>query len=281
MWMLLVLFYGVSKGFREIVKKKSLYKNSVIEVLFYYTLISFIMILPDVTNAGGITLVQMGAIALKSFVIFAAWIFSFRAIEHLPISLYVVLDLSRVLFATLLGIVVLGEVMTRMQTVGLVFVLIGLILLKFRKPAANTTDKKETIYIIMALLSCILNAVSGLMDKLLMKEVTSSQLQFWYMLFLVFYYGIYILVTRTRICWRSLVRNYWIYVLSILFVLADRALFMANGMNESKITIMTLIKQSGCVVTIVAGKFIFHEKNTAYKMLCAAVIVVGIVIAVM
>ena len=44
---------------------------------------------------------------------------------------------------------------------------------------------------------------------------------------------------------------------------------------------MTLIKQSGCIVTILAGKFIFHEKNTAYKFVCAAVIIAGIVIGVM
>lgn len=36
-WMLLVLFYGVLKGIREIVKKMALKKNGVIEILFFYT----------------------------------------------------------------------------------------------------------------------------------------------------------------------------------------------------------------------------------------------------
>lgn len=44
---------------------------------------------------------------------------------------------------------------------------------------------------------------------------------------------------------------------------------------------MTLLKQSGCIVTILAGKFIFKEKNIGYKLFCAAVIVAGIVIGVM
>jgi len=65
-----------------------------------------------------------------------------------------------------------------------------------------------------------------------------------------------------------------------MFVIADRALFIANGMEDSKVTIMTLIKQSSAVVTILSGKFIFHEKNVGYKMFCAAIIVCGIVIAV-
>jgi len=34
-------------------------------------------------------------------------------------------------------------------------------------------------------------------------------------------------------------------------------------------------------VTILAGKFIFKEKKAGYKLFCAAVIVIGIVIGVM
>lgn len=281
MWILLVLFYGVAKGVREIVKKKSIEKNSVIEVLVFYTFISFVMVLPDAPNAGGITLEQGFWIAFKSFVIFVAWICSFRAIKHLPISFYGILDLSRVLFATLLGVFVLKETMGLFQSVGLVLVLLGLLLLKARKKSSVQEEKIGTKYVILAFTSCILNAVSGLMDKILMKEVTSSQLQFWYMLFLVGYYLLYVLFTRTKLRVKSLLKNYWIYILSLLFVLADRALFVANADSASKVTIMTLIKQSGCVVTILAGKFIFKEKNIGYKLLCAGIIVSGIVIAVL
>ena len=71
MWMALVLFYGLAKGFREVIKKKSLEKNTIIEVLFFYTLISFLMVTPDVENAWGITWEQCGFTALKSLIISA------------------------------------------------------------------------------------------------------------------------------------------------------------------------------------------------------------------
>ena len=51
--------------------------------------------------------------------------------------------------------------------------------------------------------------------------------------------------------------------------------------SHTPVAIMTLLKQSGCVVTILAGRFIFKEKNTGYKLFCATVIVLGIVIGVM
>lgn len=282
MWMALVLFYGLAKGFREVIKKKSLEKNTIIEVLFFYTLISFLMVTPDVENAWGITWEQCGFTALKSLVIFMAWLFSFKAIQQLPISYYGILDLSRVLFATLLGVLILGEVMSYYQIAGLAMVMLGLLLLRFRGNSHRETDQErvEGKYVVMAFASSILNAVSGFMDKILMREMNSSQLQFWYMLFLVIFYTIYILVTRTRIRFGKLIRNYWIYALSLLFVLADRALFIANGMESSRITVMTLIKQSGCIVTILAGRVLYKEKNIAYKSFCAAVIIAGIVIAV-
>ena len=280
-WMLLVLFYGVMKGTREVIKKKALKKSTVMEVLFFYTLLAFLFVIPQAKDAGGLKTQQYFYIAMKSFIIFLAWICSFKAINRMPISLYGVLDLSRVLFATFFGVVVLKETLSIPGIIGLVFVSVGLLMLKF-KPGSKQKRVEEIrpVYILFAFSSCMLNAVSGLMDKLLMKNMNSAQLQFWYMLFLLLYYTIYIVVTHTKIS-KDVWKNGWIWLLSIIFVAADKALFIANGMEQSRITVMTLLKQSGCIVTILAGKFIFKEKNIGYKLFCAAVIVIGIVIGVM
>lgn len=295
LWIWLVLLYGVIKGVREIVKKKSMEKNSILEVLFVYTLLSFLMVVPGVPKAGGVELPTMGMIALKSFVIFVAWIFSFKAIKKMPISLYGLLDLSRVIFSTLMGVIFLGEAMTFWQTVGLVLVCAGLLLYRYRTTEhrgtgtgnagdngqkEDTTERVEVKIVCFALLSCLLNGVSGTMDKVLMQTVSSTQLQFWYMLFLVLFYLLYIVVTKTKIKLWSAFRNYWIWILSIIFVIGDKALFIANQSPDSKVTIMTLLKQVGCIVTILAGKSVFKEKNIGYKLFCAGVIITGIVLSV-
>jgi len=278
MWIWLVLLYGILKGAREICKKKALELNTAMEVLFIYTLLSFLMVVPDIKNAMGMDNHFYGLVAIKSFVIFLAWMFSFTAIKKLPISLYGVLDLSRVLFATLSGTLILGEVMSGFHVAGLILVCTGLLMLKWKKNPDNETEKTEPKFIIMALLSCLLNAVSGFMDKILMKDINSSQLQFWYMLFLVIMYLIYILIRHIPIDFKSAVKNKWIWILSIMFMIGDRALFIANASPDSQISIMTLLKQAGCIVTILAGRYIFKEKNTTHKLKCAAVIILGIVL---
>lgn len=305
-WIWLVLLYGIIKGTREIVKKKALGRNSAIEVLFMYTVLAFILVLPDAKNAMGLEAKYYFYISVKSFAIFLAWMFSFKAISKMPISLYGVLDLSRVLFATLLGVIVLQEKLGIWQVLGLILVSSGLLLLKYRPKSSGSRqsdskgqdgkesdeqgreqtnmqekDRVETKLVIMAFASCLLNAVSGLLDKLLMKDINSSQLQFWYLLFLALMYLIFIIVSKTPVHMRSTLKNYWIWILSILIVVADRSLFLANGMEGSRVTVMTLLKQSGSVVAILGGRFIFHEKNTGHKLVCAAIIIAGIVMGVL
>lgn len=286
MWIWLVLLYGVLKGIREIVKKKALGQNSTIEVLFMYTFLSFAMVLPTAKQAMGVEPRFYFYIAMKSFFIFLAWMCSFRAIKRMPISLYGVLDLSRVLFATLLGVIVLQEVLGFPQMIGLLLVSAGLLFLKYkpkslREAGTLAGETVEAKFVVMAFLSCLLNALSGLLDKLLMRDITSSQLQFWYLLFLTLFYLAFMLISRMPVNWKRAVCNKWVWLLSLLIVIADRALFVANGMEGSKVTVMTLLKQAGCVVTILAGRFLFQEKNTGHKLVCAAVIIGGIVIGVM
>ena len=326
-WMLLVLVYGLLKGAREIAKKKAMEKNTVMEVLVIYTLLSFVFVIPQAPQAGGLEPIYYLWIAIKSFSIFLAWICSFRSLKKLPVSVYGVLDLSRILFATSLGVLVLGETIATFQGIGLVFVCCGLVLLKFKpaflkkifhvdespitltpdespfsnensgeNPSCSTNtleklstctqnntlikqDKSVNFYIFLAFLSCMLNAVSGFLDKVLMKDISSSQLQFWYMLFLIAYYLIYVLIFRVKIS-PTVFKNGWVWLLAIMFVIGDKALFIANGNPASKITIMTLIKQAGCLVTILGGKFVFKEKNTGYRMFCACIIIFGIVMGV-
>ncbi len=291
MWIYLVLLYGILKGTREVVKKKSMEKSTMMEVLLMYTILSFLIVVPTAPKAIGVQPLIMVWIALKALAVFTAWILGFMAIRKMPVSMYGILDLSRVLFSTILGLTVLSEEMGRFQIIGLSLVCIGLLMLKlkFRKKGSeagelsntDSVEKVAPLMVLFALGSCLLNAVSGTMDKILMRYVNSTQLQFWFMLFLVLFYALYCLVRKEKIRVKSCLKNYWIWILAILFVVGDKALFVANQNPDSKVTIMTLLKQSGCIVTIFAGKIVFKEKNIVHKLICAFVIIAGIVIAVL
>ncbi|MBO7336649.1 MAG: DMT family transporter [Lachnospiraceae bacterium] len=295
MWIVLVLIYGILKGVRDIAKKKALTKNGVTEVLFVYTLLAFAFVLPEIPRAGGVPLNIMLMVAFKSFIIFIAFLCSFHAIEKMPVSLYGVLDLSRMIFAMVLGVTVLKESLGLFQILGMLLVMAGLMLLRFKpdRIGGNAAEKAEpqgnarktlftagSITVILAFVSTFLNAVSGMLDKMIMStgKISDGQLQFWYMLFMVVYYGLYVIFTKTKIT-AGVWKNPYVWLIAILFIIADRCLFIANGDPASKVTVMTLLKQVCCVVTIIGGRIVFKEKNIGYKLFCAAVVISGIVLA--
>ncbi len=280
LWILFVALFGLFKGIREPIKKKALEKDSLLGVLFIYTLIGFIMVLPTAHDVLKITPWVFFLICIKSFSIFSAWMSAFISVRKMPVSLYGVIDMSRVLFSTCLGILFLGEKITPKGSIGLITVLLGLFLVNRKK---NRKDEDVDLkYIWLTVLSCFLNAISGTLDKYIMSgyEITSAQLQFWFMLLLTLFYGIFILIRREKINLRSCLKNPYIYALSILLVAGDKMLFIANSYPDSKVTVMTLIKQCSVLVTVIAGKLIYKEKNTVYKLICAIVILGGILIAV-
>lgn len=326
-WVGLVTLYGILKGVREILKKKALGRNTVMEVLLMYTFLSFLILLPTAPKAGGLRAPEYAAVFAKSFIIFVAWLCSFHALSCMPVSLYGILDMSRVVFSTLLGIIVIHEKMDLPGLIGFVLVCAGLYALRGLKnreaeddttavvqenataPDIKQASPEEPVtaaeaeaaekpvltreqrfwnrltsvtagVVILAFLSSFLNAVSGTMDKVLMKGMNESQMQFWYMLFLVLLYLAYILLTGTKIRLKGMFTNKYVWMLSVAFIIADRALFIANRDPASRVTVMTLLKQSGVICTIIGGRLFFREKHIKYKLCCAFVVIAGIVIAV-
>lgn len=277
-WIFLVLMYGILKGIRDVIKKKALEKSTVMEVLFFYTIIGFIMVSPTAKEAITLDITYVAIILIKSALVFTAWILGFKSLQKLPVSFYGVMDLSGVLFSSIMGICFLNEVFKINQYFGLGIVMLGLFLVNYNK--GNKSEIKAK-YALMALISCILNAISGVMDKILMQNITSSQLQFWFMAIMVVLYFVYILITREKVNWKCIKNNVWIIVMSVLFVIGDKALFIANSIPDSKVSVMTILKQSACFVAIVGGRLIFKEKNIAFRLLCAVVIIIGIYISVL
>ncbi len=278
LWIIFIFIYSFLKGSREGMKKAALRKSSSSEILFFYTLIGFILTIPFSKDAFSLEPIYIFYVFLKSAVVCTAWIFAFIAIDKMSVSLYGITDLSRMVFSTLLGVIVLGESFTVQKAIGVILVIAGLMLANLKKTSSGT--KEITLPVLIAvLLNCFLNAVSGTMDKVLMKYMLSSQLQFWFMLFTTVIYGAILLVRREKISIKTLKTNYWVPLMSISLIIGDRLLFEANKSPLSEVTVMTVIKQSSVIVTVLTAWLVFKEKHILYKMMCTLIVLSGIFIA--
>lgn len=279
-WIVYVLFYGILKGVREPIKKTVLKNVGVLTTLFVYTFVGFLMTLPTAEGVFALSARVFSLVVLKSVMIFVAWIMAFKALKKVPVSIYGICDMSRVIFSTLLGVAFLHESLTVKSVISLVLVVIGLYFANAKKSVCDEGYKIKYVWIIIA--ECFLNAISGTLDKYIMStgEITSSALQFWFMLLLSAFYLAYILVKREKLEIKNALTNPWIYLLSFSLILGDRLLFKANADPMSRVTVMTVIKQSSAVVTIILGKLLYNEKNILKKLICALIIITGIVVAV-
>ncbi len=273
-WIIFVIIYSLAKGMREGMKKAALRKSSSEEILFFYTLFGLILVLPFSAHALSTAPIYIFYSFLKAAVCCAAWACAIYSIKNMSVSLYGIMDLSRMVFSTLLGVFVLGESFTAPKAVGTALVILGLLLANLKKSAAARGITLVTL--LAVLVNCFLNAVSGTMDKVLMKDMDASQLQFWFMLFMTLIYGAVLLIKRQKISLRAAVSNYWIPLMSLSLVVGDRLLFEANASPHSEVTLMTVIKQSLVVVTVLTGWLVFKEKNIIYKLICACIVLAGI-----
>jgi len=276
LWIYLVVIYAFLKGGRECMKKAALKKSSPNEILFFYTFIGFLLTLPYTKTALSLDEIYIFYIFIKSTVCCIAFLFSMLALKQMSVSLYSVMDLGRVVFSTALGVIVIGESLTIPKVVGALFVIVGLILVNLKKHSSANQTTFFTLFAV--LMNCLFNAISGTLDKILMRDIAPDQLQFWFMLFMTIIYGVILLVRREKISVKTLKTNYWIPIMSVSLVFGDLLLFKANAAPQSQVTLMTLIKQSSVVVSVLSAWLIFKERNILYKLFCSLIVVTGILI---
>ena len=278
LWIFFVVIYSLLKGSREGMKKAALKKSSSNEIMFFYTLIGLVLTFPSSKTAFDLEPIYIFYSFLKAAVVCTAWIFAFAALKNMSVSLYGIMDLSRMIFSTILGVFVLGESFTVPKAIGVALVIAGLMLANLKKSVAS---KGMTLPVLTAaLLNCFFNAVSATMDKVLMQHMEASQLQFWFMLFMTLIYGAVLLIRKERVSAKHLKSNYWIPLMSLSLIVGDRLLFEANSNPASEVTLMTVIKQSSVIVTVLTGWLVFKEEHILYKMMCTLFVLFGIFVAV-
>lgn len=276
-WIFLGLIYGIISGIYFLFQKQAMKISHSIEVFVSYVTISFILVFLNFPDLLSIEPKYLLLISLKSLVMLISFILSFKAMSKLSVSLYGVINMSRILFTTLLGIIILNETIGKYKIIGMILICLGLLLVNSYKEEDKKSDKK---YILILFIGCIFASFGGLLDKIISLNVNPSDFQWCFLLFLFLYSWLYVLVRKIKINFKKTFKNSWIYLYSIMVVVADRILFSANSIPESEISIISLLKQISIVIMILGGGIIFKEKNLKYKLICSLVILMGLLVIV-
>lgn len=290
MWLILAFISASLLGLYDVVKKISLDHNAVIPVLFLNVFFCCILFLPVIilswffpqTIQGTlfwlppIHAAAHGLLFLKALIVLASWIFAYFSLKHLPITIASPIKATQPILTLLGAMLIFGERLNFYQWTGVLIAIVSFYLLSWsgKKEGISFAHNKWIYFMVLAVVT---GSLSGLYDKFLMTRLDRMNVQVWYNFYQLFVMGIILLAlwypkrhTTTKFQWKNSIP-----LISLLLVLADFAYFYALSYEDSMISIVSLVRRSGVVVSFVAGAFWFKEKNLKMKFIDLLLVLVG------
>ena len=291
MWLLLAFCSAALLGFYDVFKKKSLSNNAVLPVLALNTLFSSIIFIPFillshfapqmlqdsifyVPDSGGWEVHKF--ILLKSFIVLSSWAFGYFGMKHLPLTIVGPINATRPVMTLVGAILIFGERLNLYQWIGVFMAVISFFMLS-RSGKKEGIDFKHDRWIWFVVLAAVLGAVSGLYDKYLMGRFNNMQVQAWYNIYQLFMMGGVLMFlwwpkrkTSTPFRW-----DWCIILISVFLSAADFVYFYALSMEDSMISIVSMVRRGSVVVSFLFGAMMFHEKNLRSKAIDLLLVLIG------
>lgn len=290
MWLFLAFLSAALLGFYDVFKKKSLQGNAVIPVLFLNTFFSSLIFLPFImlsvykpgTFDGTIFFVPSAGwevhrfIILKSVIVLSSWIFGYFGIKHLPITIVGPIHAARPVMVLAGAMLIFGERLNLYQWIGVLLAIISFFMLS-KSGKEEGIDFRHDKWIFFVVLASALGAVSGLYDKFLMEHFDRMVVQSWYNVYQLFMMGaVMMLLWYPRRKVTTPFRWDWCIVLiSIFLSAADFVYFYALSLEDSMISIVSMIRRGSVIISFIFGAMFFHEKNLKSKAIDLLLVLIG------
>jgi transporter family protein len=290
MWLALAFVSAFFLGCYDICKKKSVHENAVIPVLFLNTffcaaLLSPLVLIsvfsPDILfgtigYVPSVSLKTHGYIFIKSVIVLTSWIFGYFAIKHLPLTITGPINATRPVMTLVGALLIFGERLNLYQWVGVIITIISFFLLSLSGKKEGISFHKNK-WIFFMILASITGAVSGLYDKFLMRQFSSTAVQFWFnsyqcllMLAVMIILWYPKRATTTPFKWK------WsILLVSVFLTIADFVYFYALTDPDALISVVSMVRRSSVLVSFAGGVIFFHEKNLKGKAIDLVLIIVA------
>lgn len=285
MWILFAFVSATLLGFYDVFKKQSLKDNAVLTVLLLNCLFSSIIFLPMIWYApfGGWEVQKY--IVLKAFIVLGSWICGYYAMKHLPITIVGPVNASRPMLVLLGAIFVFGEKLNLFQWAGVLLAISSFLLLK-RGGKREGIDFFRNRWSLCLIAAALLGAFSGLYDKYLLSPVSEGGLAL-NRLTVQSYFNYYQLVIMFVVIWlerkggkqsSSFQWRWTIPFISLFICAADLAYFYSLSLDDSMISVVSMVRRGSVIISFLMGAFFFHERNLKSKAVDLVLVLLGLLL---
>jgi len=295
MWICLGIVSAIFLGMYDISKKHALRQNAVLPVLFFSAvfgasaILPFLILsriapesmlryefyIPEMTWMGHMHLF------IKAAIITIAWVIGFYALSNLPISIVSPVGAVGPVWTLLGAVLLFHEQPSYLQYIGIAVMMASygwLSVLGGREGVVFYKNK----WIALSILATILGAASAMYDKLLIQRLGYSPLavQAWFTIYIVPLLGILTIFfwwpNRDRFTpfrWR------WsIVLIGLMLLVADFLYFKALSYTGSLIGLLSTLRCSYIVISLVVGGMIFRETRISSKLSAICGILTGVLL---
>jgi bacterial/archaeal transporter family protein len=289
-WVLLGAVSAILLGIYDVFNKLSLKGNAVLPVLFFSTLSSACVFTPIILIShfnpdlsGHFWFVKPQDFSahlhflLKSVIVGTSWVLSYFALKHLPMTIASPIRSSGPMWTLVGAIIIYGEMMSLWQWVGLSVTLIFYYLFSLSGKKENISFRNNK-WVLFMTLATIINSISGLYDKYLVKHFDRMAIQSWFSVYMVMLTaGLLLFIwIPNRKKYEPFHWKYTIILIGITLSVADFVYFLALSYPGSLIAIVSTVRRGSVIISFSLGAFLFKEKNIQSKFLILLGILVGI-----
>ena len=297
MWLLLAFVSATLLGFYDTSKKAALKDNAVLPVLFLNTLFSTIIFSPFILDvlvgndwfAGtsletapyqgeGNMLKAHLMVVVKAIIVLTSWIAGYFGIKHIPITIVGPINATRPVMVLVGAMLLFGERLNLCQWIGVLLSMLSIYLMS-RSSKKENIDFVRNKWMWCVAIGTIMGAVSALYDKFIMTELSPLFVQSWFNLyqFIMMFIILMVVWYPTR---EKTTRFHWSWAIPLIAVFvgaADFSYFNALSMEDSMISVVSLIRRGSVLISFACGVIIFKERNLKAKIVDLLLILIGMI----
>jgi len=293
MWIYLGLLAALFLSFNALCRKMSVSGNAVFPVLLLSNATSLCLLVP--TFIGSLffkeTIKSLGMyipticledhfyIGIKAVLMTCSWVLSFYALKYLPITIVTPIRGAGPFFTFIGAVFIYNESPLPLQWIGFLLIIISIIFYsRIGKKEGINFKNNRWIWAIVG--ATFFGSCSGLYDKFLFQYKTYSVLtvQWWFFFYVTLFMALLVLfVYQPNKEKMGKFKFHWsIPASGILIFTADYFYFRALRDPEALIMILSALKRSQILFTVLIGGFIFKEQNKRMKLIPLLGVLLGV-----
>ena len=297
MWLLLAFVSATLLGLYDTSKKAALKDNAVLPVLFLNTLFSTIIFSPFILDVAvgndwfagtslqtapyqgeGDMLKAHLLVVVKAVIVLTSWIAGYFGIKHIPITIVGPINATRPVMVLVGAMLLFGERLNFCQWIGVLLSMLSIYLMS-RSSKKENIDFVRNKWMWCVAIGTLMGAVSALYDKFIMTELSPLFVQSWFNLyqFIIMFIILMIVWYPTR---DKTTKFHWSWAIPLIAIFvgaADFAYFNALSMEDSMISVVSLIRRGSVLISFACGVIIFKERNLKAKIIDLLLILIGMI----